>query len=156
MVISSVTSNPARDDLSRRLCLLSGQYYHPGSDSCTDPFDEESCEPGWSWLLPTSVAGEVKCQDISDDLLNCAIPGINDDGEPYCFMESETAHDQPEEQILNRPSNCTDNKIMMPNNFMEDTKPCPRNFTCSAEYKMAYSFIGKHGKNGQIDLKKRS
>ena len=155
MVILSVTSNPAPDDLSRRLCLLSGQYYHPGSDSCSDPFDEESCEPGWSWLLPTSVPGEVQCQDISDDLLNCAIPGINGEGEPYCFMESETAFDQPEEQILNRPANCTENKILMPAIFMENTKPCPRNFTCSADYKTAYRFISKHGKNGQIDLKQK-
>ena len=78
VMISTVSSDPAPDDLSRRLCLLSGQYYHPGSDTCSDPFNEERCDPGYSWLLPTSVPGEVQCQDITDDLLNCTLPGISD------------------------------------------------------------------------------
>jgi len=155
VMISTVSSDLAPDDLSRRLCLLSGQYYHPGSDTCSDPFDEESCDPGYSWLLPTSVPGEVQCQDITDDLLNCAIPGIGDDDKPFCIKETETAFDPKEQQILNRPTDCPQNMILMAANFMEDTKPCPGNFTCSANYKTAYNFIIKHKRNGQIALEKK-
>ena len=145
VMISTVSSDLAPDDLSRRLCLLSGQYYHPGSDTCSDPFDEDSCDPGYSWLLPTSVPGEVQCQDIADDLFNCVIPGISDDGEPYCIKETETAFNNSEEQILHRQVDCPENMILMPDNWMRDTKPCPRNFTCTTNYKIPYRFITEHG-----------
>ena len=117
-------------DLSRRLCLLEGKYHHPGSGTCTDPFDEDHCEPG-SWLLPTSLPGEVQCQKISEDLFNCAEPGINDNGEAYCINEENTVHDEAPEQLMFRRADCPENKILMPDNFIENTIPCPRDFTCS-------------------------
>ena len=62
-MISLATSNSA---LSRWLCLLFGQYYHSWSDTCIDPFIEESCDPGYTLLWSVwSVPGEVKCQDSS-------------------------------------------------------------------------------------------
>ena len=161
MILSSVTPNLSRglapDELSRRLCLLSGQYYFPGSDTCSDPFDEESCDPGYSWLLPTSVPGEVQCQNITDDLLSCNSQylAINDNGEAYCTTDEELTAISVigEEQIQYRQTDCPKNRILMPDNFMEDTKPCPGNFTCSRDYRDAYSFINWHNdKDGEPDL----
>ena len=155
MMLSLAISNRTPDDLSRRLCLLSGQYYHPGSDTCSDPFNEERCDRGYSWLLPTSVPGEVHCQDITDDLLNCAIPGISDDGEPYCIKETETAFNNTEEQIVYRQVDCPENMILMPDNWMRDTKPCPRNFTCTTNYKTPYKFICEDYDEGKTDLARK-
>ena len=137
----------APDELSRRLCILSGQYYHPGSDTCSDLFDEESCDLGYSWLLPTSVPGEVQCQTITYDLLPCNSRNlaINYDGEAYCTKD--------EKLIQYRLTNCTENMILIPENFMEDTRPCPGNYTCSRDYKEAYSFINWHyEKDNEPDL----
>ena len=164
VMLSSATFHPAQgrtldpDELSRRLCLLSGQYYFPVSDTCRVPFDEESCcrvpfdeescNPGYSWLLPTSVPGEVQCRNITNALLSCNSQylAINDDGEAYCTNDEELTAISVigEEQIQYRQTDCPKNMILMPNNFMEDTRPCPGNFTCSRDYKDAYSFINSH------------
>ena len=150
VMISSATSlSPG--DLSRRLCLLSGQYYHPGSDSCSDPFNDSLCDDN-KWLVPTSVPGELQCQEADEVLANCAELGINDDGEPYCIKEEETVFRSFEDQILHRQGDCPENMILMAANWMRDTKPCPGNFTCSANYKTAYSFINEHHNNGKNEL----
>ena len=154
-MISSATSiSPG--DLSRRLCLLKGQYYHPESDSCSDPFNATPCDDyANSWLLPTSVPGELQCREDVESLGNCAVLGINDDGEPYCINEKEQIsfeRNSFENQTLNRQADCPENMILMPDNWMRDTKPCPGNFTCSANYKIAYSFINDDYNNGEINL----
>ena len=155
VMFTSILSNTTPDELSRRLCLLEGQYYHPESTSCSDPFDEDHCEPGPSWLLPTSVPGEVQCQEIREDLSNCAVPGIDNNGEAYCINEEDTVYDEAPEQVLYRRASCPESKILMPDNFMENTKPCPRDFMCSINYKNAFSFINKHYKNGETELAKK-
>ena len=165
VMLSLVTPNLSRglstDELSRRLCLLRGQYYFPGSDTCSDPFDEDSCEEGFSWLLPTSVPGEIQCQNITDDLLSCDSRNlaINDDGEAYCIKDEKLTAISVigEEQIQYRQTDCPENMIRIPDNFMEDTKPCPGNFTCNRDYRNAYSFINRHyyEKDGEPDLAKK-
>ena len=155
MTISSASSiSPG--DLSRRLCLLKGQYYHPGSDSCSDPFNATPCDDFVnSWLLPTSVPGELQCQAADELLSQCAILGINDEDEPYCIDEKEQISFEQnsfENQTLYRQADCPENMILMPDNWMRDTKPCPSNFTCSANYKAAFSFINNDYKNGEINL----
>ena len=151
LMISSVTSiSPG--DLSRRLCLLSGQYYHPWSDSCSDPFNEENCDDN-SWLLTNSVPGELQCQEIDEGLRYCDVLGIHDDGKPYCIKEEEEELSFDNSWNQYRQADCPENMILMPDNWMRDTKPCPGNFTCSANYKAAYSFINVHHNNdGKIDL----
>ena len=156
VMISSATSI-SQSYLNRRLCLLKGQYYHPGSDSCSDPFNATPCD-GYvnSWLLPTSVPGELQCREDVEGLGNCAVLGINDDGEPYCINEKEQISFERnisfENQTLNRQADCPENMILLPDNWMRDTKPCPGNFTCSANYKTAYSFINDNYNNGEINL----
>ena len=152
LVMISSASSLSPGDLSRRLCLLSGQYYHPGSDSCSDPFNDSLCDDN-KWLVPTSVPGELQCQEADEVLANCAELGINDEGEPYCIKEdAATVFRSFEEQILHRQGDCPENMILMVANWMRDTKPCPGNFTCSANYKAAYSFINDDYRKGDIDL----
>ena len=102
VMFTLIISNTTPDELSRRLCLLEGQYYYPESTLCSDPFEDNLCESGSSWLLPTSVPGEVQCQEISEDLFNCAEPGIDDNGEAYCINEEETVADEVPKQLLFR------------------------------------------------------
>ena len=81
-------------DLSRRLCLLEGKYYHQGSTLCSDLFDESHCKPGFSWLLSTSVSGELQCQEIREDLFNCAEAGIDEEetvADAYSYSGGQTA-----------------------------------------------------------------
>ena len=146
-MFTSIISNTTPDELSRRLCLLEGQYYYPESTLCSDPFEDNLCESGSSWLLPTSVPGEVQCQEIREDLFNCTETRIDDKGEAYCIKE-----EAPE---LFRRAGCPENKILMPDNFMENTKPCPRDFMCSRNYKNVFFFINIHDKDGKTELTKK-
>ena len=101
------------------------------------------------------MPGEVQCQEIREDLFNCAVPGIDNNGEAYCINEEDTVYDEAPEQVLHRRAGCPENKVLMPDNFMENTKPCPRDFMCSINYKNAFSFINKHYKNGETELAKK-
>ena len=149
MLIAATLQVVVPKTLERTLCLLKYQFYHRPSDKCYELFDESPCGSD-QWLTPTSIPGDVECQPIPPDISpDCNSLAILENGDIQC-------HDRI--QKLNqefRTSSCQTGQILLPENFIENTKPCPDQFRCSADYSSVYSFINDHFNQGQEDLGKK-
>ena len=125
--------------LERTLCLLKYQFYHVASEKCYDMFDQGPCSAN-KWLAPTAIPGDVTCQVIS--------PEISPECNSLTILENGDIKCQDRTPRLNqdyRKSSCQAGQIMLPENFIENTKPCPEKFVCSKNYKShTNSFITKY------------
>ena len=143
LIIGTTAQNPERQ---RTHCLLKYQFYHLASDKCYDLFDQGPCGAD-EWLAPTEIPGDVKCQIIS--------PEISPDCNSLTILENGDIKCQDRFRRLNqdyRKSSCQEGQIMLPENFIENTKPCPEKFECIKNYKPHYSFIKKYKNQGQTEL----
>jgi len=112
---------------NRRNCLLEGKFYHPESQGCHRPLedhDDNPCEEG-QWLMPTPRPGVVKCFPKKDKFKTrdrFCTPFLSQKMEARCWEEEEAS--------LFKTDNCGDGQILLPDNFEEGTRPCPRSWTC--------------------------
>ena len=146
MLIGSTVQIDIPKNRERTLCLLKYQFYHIASEKCYSLFDQGPCGAG-EWLAPTELPGDVKCQIIP--------PEISPDCNSLTILENGDIKCQDRIRRINqdyRKSNCQVGQIMLPENFIENTKPCPEKFKCTKNYKPDYSFINKYFKQGQTEL----
>ena len=98
-------------------CLLEDQFYHPESRSCQTPFTQGHCAPG-EWLMVSEEnIGMVNCQMIPERFNDCQVL-LGPSGEPECKQEEDS---------MFKP--CKDG-VIIPDNFIENTRPCPNGFRC--------------------------
>ena len=149
MLIASTVQVTVPKTLERTLCLLKYQFYHVASEKCYDMFDQGPCSAD-QWLAPTAIPGDVTCQLIPPEMSpDCISLTILENGDIKC---------QDRIQRLNqdyRKSSCQAGQIMLPENFIENTKPCPEKFVCSKNYQSHFSFINKYINQGQEELGKQ-
>ena len=108
-----------RDPLS--LCLMTKTLLHPESGSCHVPLDQGPCPPGQS-LVPASQPGTGTCSPLSPPHHCTNI--LLSDGSVGC--EEELTRD-----LFSR-GECGEGEVMLPENFLVDTMPCPHLFECCA------------------------
>ena len=157
MLIASTVQVVVPKTDERILCLLKYQFYHRPSDKCYELFDESPCGSD-QWLTPTSIPGDVECQPIPPDISpDCNSLAILENGNIQCndlFPDCETLTILDDGDIqcheVYRTSSCQEGQILLPENFIENTKPCPDQFKCSGDYKSAYSFIKEHFHQGKL------
>ena len=150
MLIASTVQVVVPKTKERTLCLLKYQFYHAASERCFDPFDSSPCGPN-QWLAPTAIPGDVTCQPIPSEISpECNSLTILENGDIQC-----------QDKILRlnqdyRKSNCQEGQIRLPENFIENTTPCPEMFICRKDYQSHYSFIKtKYFDQGQQELGKQ-
>merc|ERR1712176_227764 len=98
-------------------CLLEDQFYHLGSRSCQTPFTRALCTQGEWLMFDTENIGTVTCQPRPERFNDCEV-GFSPTGDPEC---------QQKEDSMFKP--CKDG-VMIPENFILNTRPCPNGFRC--------------------------
>ena len=120
-------------------CLMKRTFYHRQSGECHVPLDQGPCRTG-ELLLPDVNTGMVFCSPVSLREYCTAI--LLSDGSVGC------------EEDLNRDlysrGQCGEGEILLPDNFIVDTRPCARDFSCrksrtSRQYKWALKRFQEKG-----------
>ena len=120
-------------------CLLADQFYHLKSRSCHTPLTKGPCRPGEWLVLDHENTDMVTCETRPEAFSDC-IAVFSPSGGPECQEDSE------EEANMFKP--CEDG-VMVPENFMENTRPCPDGFRCQErnpqywEAKRAFKLVDK-------------
>lgn len=125
---------------SIRSCLLEDQLYHEDGAGCEEPFTQGPCDDG-EWLdLDTNSPGVVRCHSKPEKLANCYQPVIGATGGVECQLRDGPSF---------RPC---DGGVMMPDNFLPDTKPCPHQFSCQPQNSVYWTSIKDISQNKVVDL----
>ena len=107
-------------------CLLNQSFYHEDTGKCEELHDEEPCGPG-EWLIRTDEPGVVTCKLKPVKLSECETV-LGPGGYIQCEKTSELFQA------------CSDG-VYVPENFQEDTIPCPHMYQCQARNELYYSSI---------------
>ena len=112
-------------------CLLNYTFYHPETDTCQGLLDDYDCPPG-QWMAPEkNRVGVVNCEDRQEDeeCLHPGVMGLTNHHTIGCQDKQLLEHME-----MFQTSECENGEILMPNNFEEDTLPCPDKFACIEDY----------------------
>ena len=101
-------------------CLLADQFYHLESRSCHTPLTRGPCRPGEWLVLDQENTDMVTCETRPEAFSDCNAV-FTPSGSPMCREDSEEKDD------MFKPC---ENGVMVPDNFMENTRPCPDGFWC--------------------------
>ena len=126
-------------------CLVKKTMYHRQSGQCQTPLEQGPCHAG-QILVPDSEPGFLKCYSLFIPNFCTAI--ILQDGSVGCEEDSE--------QSLYSRGQCGAGEFLLPDNFREDTLPCPRGFSCRpSRDSLQYNSALKSFKKGKVNVDQR-
>ena len=105
-----------------RNCLLQQKFYHPESSECYYPLQYDGPCPLGQWLIPATTLGNAECVPAIDDLPDFCSPVLLDRRKVVCREDQE--------KFLYKTEGCNNGQILLPSNFRENTRPCPRHWSC--------------------------
>ena len=133
LVISGLltdTEPQGRDDV--RLCLLQAMFYYPPSGECYEPLEQGPCDQA-QWLVPTVQDKMVlECQQRPDTR------------SPETFIlssDGSVVKDRGEDGKMFEMGECEPTERLLPDNFVMNTKPCPKHHQCLSNIKVAYEVL---------------
>jgi len=128
-----------------RLCFLQAKFHHPPSGGCHEPLEQGPCDVT-QWLVPSSQDKLVlECQQRPDTpdqnrFILSSNGSVVEDNE----IENEN------EKMFGR-GKCKPTERLLPENFVLDTKPCPKHFKCTSDIKVAYEVLEAIEQTNKVD-----
>lgn len=141
LLISLFTAGLMADSEDVRLCLLQVKFYHPPTGGCHEPLERGPCADT-QWLVPSPGDKTVlECQQR---------PDTPDQNRFILSSNGSVVEDSENEKMFSR-GKCKPTERLLPENFVLDTKPCPKHFKCTEDIKVAYKVLKDLEQTNKID-----
>ena len=114
-----------------RLCLLQAKFHHPPSGECHEPLEQGPCDQA-QWLVPALRDKMVlECQQRPQT------------PSPRFILKSDgsVVEDRGEDDQMFDIGECGKTEMLLPKNFVMNTKPCPKHHQCLSNIKVAYKVL---------------
>ena len=113
-----------------KTCLINQKFLLAESGKCEYLLDQEPCSPG-EWVMMSQTSGVASCQPRPEQFSNCAV-FLSPGGQLEC--------EKTQSELFQSCSEVQDG-IYLPENFQENTRPCPHQYQCQPRNDVYYSSI---------------
>ena len=121
-------SQSTDDDI--RLCFLQTMFHHPPSGQCHEPLEQGPCADN-QWLVPSPADRMVlECQQRPYT-----------PSQRYILSSNGSVVEDREESKMFDIGDCKPTERLLPENFVMDTKPCPKYHQCTSNITVAYEIL---------------